>query len=137
MKRHAVGDWCLLGPDETVCGLVRQHGEPDSPRPRAGVLLHRVQDDETNIGRAATTYIWGNGQLVDAWPAAPNANEYSQARTSNVETLLIGGGARLLNAAAGCDEEAPAYLPKGQQAVLPGSGTREASSQSSRKTAPG
>jgi hypothetical protein len=49
------------------------------------------QDDGTNLGRTTTTYIWGGGRLVDAWPAAPEENEYSQVRTSNVETLLVGG----------------------------------------------
>ncbi len=39
--------------------------------------------DATNVGRAALTFGWGNGQLIDAWPAAPEENEYSKVRTSN------------------------------------------------------
>ena len=39
----------------------------------------------------ATTFAWGGGRLADAWPAAPDENEYSRVRTSKVETLLIGG----------------------------------------------
>jgi hypothetical protein len=60
------------------------------PRQCATISPPTVQDG-TNIGRATTTYVWGNGRLVDGWPAAPDENEYSQMRTSNVEALLIGG----------------------------------------------
>jgi pimeloyl-ACP methyl ester carboxylesterase len=28
------------------------------------------QDDGTNLGRTTTTYVWGGGRMVDAWPAA-------------------------------------------------------------------
>ena len=48
------------------------------------------QDDGTNLGRSATTYVWGGGRLADAWPAAADENEYSQVRISKVETLLVG-----------------------------------------------
>ena len=50
-----------------------------------------AQDDGTNLGRTTTTYIWGGGRLADAWPAAPDQIEYSQVRTSNVETCWSAG----------------------------------------------
>jgi pimeloyl-ACP methyl ester carboxylesterase len=80
------------------------------------------QDDGTNLGHTATTYIWGGGRLIDAWPAAPDENEYSQVRTSNVETLLVGGELDLSTPPQIMTKELLPYLPNGQQVVLPGVG---------------
>ena len=80
------------------------------------------QDDGTNLGRTATTYGWGGGRLVDAWPAAPDENEYSQMRTSNVETLLVGGELDFSTPPQIMTKELLPYLPNGQQVVLPGIG---------------
>jgi hypothetical protein len=78
--------------------------------------------DETNVGRAATTYVWGNGRLVDAWPAAPEENEYTQVRTSNVETLLIGGELDFSTPPQVATKELLPYLPNGHEVVLLGIG---------------
>src|ERR671913_659186 len=52
----------------------------------------RGQGDLSNLARAATAFTWGGGELADAWPAAPDEGTYSRVPTSQVETLLIGGG---------------------------------------------
>jgi pimeloyl-ACP methyl ester carboxylesterase len=78
--------------------------------------------DDTNIGHAATTFSWGNGRLVDAWPAAPDENEYSQVRTSNLETLLIGGELDFAMPPQVATKELLPYLPNGHEVVLPGIG---------------
>jgi pimeloyl-ACP methyl ester carboxylesterase len=80
------------------------------------------QDDGTNLGHTTTTYIWAGGRMVDAWPAAPDENEYSQVRTSNVETLLVGGELDFSTPPQIMTKELLPYLPNGQQVVLPGIG---------------
>jgi TAP-like protein len=77
------------------------------------------QDDGTNLGHTVTTYIWGGGRMVDAWPAAPDEKEYSQVRTSNVETLLIGGELDFSTPPQVATKELLPYLPNGQEVVLP------------------
>ena len=79
-------------------------------------------DDGTNLGRTTTTYIWGGGRLVDAWPAAPDENEYSQMRTSNVETLVINGELDFTTPPQVTTKELLPYLPNGHEVVLPGIG---------------
>jgi pimeloyl-ACP methyl ester carboxylesterase len=80
------------------------------------------QDDATNLGRATTTYIWGGGRLADAWPVAAEENQYSQVRTSNVETLLVGGELDFSTPPQVMTKELLPYLRNGQQVVLPGIG---------------
>jgi pimeloyl-ACP methyl ester carboxylesterase len=80
------------------------------------------QDDGTNLGHTVTTYIWGGGRMADAWPAAPDENEYSQVQTSNVETLLVGGELDFSTPPQIMTNELLPYLPNGQQVVLPGIG---------------
>ena len=77
------------------------------------------QDDGTNLGHTVTTYIWGGGRMADAWPAAPDENEYSQVQTSNVETLLVGGELDFSTPPQIMTNELLPYLPNGQQVVLP------------------
>ena len=80
------------------------------------------RDDGTNFGRATTSYVWGNGGLVDAWPAARDVSEYSQVRTSNVETLLVGGELDFSTPPQIATKELLPYLPNGHEVVLPGIG---------------
>ena len=79
-------------------------------------------DDGRNLGRTATSYVWGGGRLADAWPAAPDENEYSKVGTSNVETLLVGGELDFSTPPQIMTKELLPYLPNGQQVVLPGIG---------------
>ena len=76
----------------------------------------------SNLGDAATTFLWGDGRLADSWPAAPDEDEYSRVRDSNVETLLIGGELDFATPPQGATEELLPHLPNGQEVVLPGFG---------------
>jgi pimeloyl-ACP methyl ester carboxylesterase len=78
--------------------------------------------EPTNLGRAATTFAWGEGRLADAWPPAPEEDEYRSVRTSAVETLLIGGELDVSTPPQVATEQLLPYLPNGQAVVLPGFG---------------
>ena len=69
-----------------------------------------------------TDFIWGGGQLIKAWPTAPGEDQYSRVRTSNVETLLIGGAFDFATPPQIATKELLPYLPNGHQVVLPGFG---------------
>jgi pimeloyl-ACP methyl ester carboxylesterase len=75
-----------------------------------------------NLARDATAFSWGGGRLVDAWPAAPDEDEYSRVRTSNVETLLISGELDFSTPPQVAEKQLLPYLPNGHQVVLPGIG---------------
>src|SRR5215204_2192850 len=83
----------------------------------------RGQGDLSNLGRAATAFTWGGGgELADAWPAAPEEGTYSRVRTSEVETLLIGGDLDPMTPPQVATTQLLPYLPNGHQVVLPGFG---------------
>jgi TAP-like protein len=60
--------------------------------------------------------------LADAWPAAPDEGTYSRVRTSEVETLLIGGELEPITPPQVATTRLLPYLPNGHQVVLPGFG---------------
>ena len=111
----------LLFPKIFVWGQYASFGRADA-RTARDYFSAGEQEDGTNIGHAATTFSWGNGRLVDAWPAAPDENEYSQVRTSNLETLLIGGELDFAMPPQVATKELLPYLPNGHEVVLPGIG---------------
>jgi pimeloyl-ACP methyl ester carboxylesterase len=80
------------------------------------------QGDPSNLGGAATAFTWGGGDLADAWPAAPDEASYRRARTSEVETLLIGGQLDPMAPPQAATTQLLPYLPNGHQVVLPGFG---------------
>jgi pimeloyl-ACP methyl ester carboxylesterase len=80
------------------------------------------QGHSSNLGHAATAFAWGGGRLADGWPAAPDEGEYSRVRTSQVETLLIGGALDFSTPSQVATKELLPYLPNGHQVVLPGLG---------------
>jgi pimeloyl-ACP methyl ester carboxylesterase len=80
------------------------------------------QGRQTNLGRDASTFVWGGGRLADALPADPNEADYSHVRTSNVETLLVGGELDLSTPPQIAAKELLPYLPNGHQVVLAGIG---------------
>jgi hypothetical protein len=104
-----------------VWGQYASFGMADAQASRA-YFSAGGHDDGSNIGRATTRYVWGNGQLADSWPAAPEENQYSQVRTSDVETLLVGGELDFSTPPQIMTKELLPYLPNGQQVVLPGIG---------------
>ena len=84
--------------------------------------LRRLTEPIRTSATPATAFIWGGGRLADAWPAAPDESEYSRVRTSNVETLLIGGALDFATPPQIATKELLPYLPNGHQVVLPGFG---------------
>jgi pimeloyl-ACP methyl ester carboxylesterase len=80
------------------------------------------QQGEVNLSRAATAFTWGGGRLTDAWPAAPDEGEYSRVRTSEVETLLVGGALDFSTPPQVATKELLPYLPNGHEVVLSGFG---------------
>lgn len=79
-------------------------------------------DPKSNLGVAATAFIWGDGRLVDAWPAAPDEDEFDRVRPSNVETLLISGTLDFAAPPRFATKELLPQLRRGRQVLLPGFG---------------
>ena len=77
---------------------------------------------DSSLARAATAFGWGGGRLIDAWPALPDEDEYADVRTSNVETLLIGGEVDVATPPQWATRDLLPQLPNGTQLVLPGYG---------------
>jgi pimeloyl-ACP methyl ester carboxylesterase len=74
------------------------------------------------LGNPGTRFIWGGGELADAWPAIAGENEYDRVRTSNVNTLLIGGALDVATPPQIATKELLPHLPNGHQVVLAGVG---------------
>lgn len=82
----------------------------------------RGPGDLSNLGRAATASGWGGGRMADAWPPAPDEDEYRRVRPSDVETLLIGGALDVSTPPQVARRALLPSLPNGQEVVLPGFG---------------
>jgi pimeloyl-ACP methyl ester carboxylesterase len=78
--------------------------------------------NESILGDPGTRFIWGGGELADAWPANTSENEYDRVRTSKVNTLLIGGALDFATPPQIATKELLPYLPNGHQVVLAGLG---------------
>ena len=111
----------LAFPESFVWGQMAAAGRLDAQAATDSFSSGSRRPD-SNLGDAATTFLWGDGRLADSWPAAPDENEYSRVRDSNVETLLIGGELDFATPPQGATEELLPHLPNGQQVVLPGFG---------------
>jgi pimeloyl-ACP methyl ester carboxylesterase len=74
---------------------------------------------KSDLAYAATAFGWGEGGMVDAWPSTPDDDAYSAMRTSNVETLLVGGELDLATPPQWATRDLLPYLPNGRQVVLP------------------
>lgn len=79
-----------------------------------------VPGPTTNLGTATNIFAWGGGRMADHWPGAREGGEYSRVRTSEVETLLIGGDLDASTPPQVAREELLPYLPNGREVVLPG-----------------
>jgi len=80
------------------------------------------QKRRSNLGYAATAFGWGGGRLADGWPAVPDEGDFSSVRTSEVETLLIGGTLDFATPPQWATRDLLPHLPNGQQVVLDGFG---------------
>ena len=78
------------------------------------------KNDDSNIGFAASSYLWAGGKLADAFPADPNEDEYRHLRTSQTQTLLISGELDFSTPPQMAATQLLPYLPNGHQVVLKG-----------------
>jgi pimeloyl-ACP methyl ester carboxylesterase len=74
------------------------------------------------LGDPGTRFIWGGGELADAWPANASENQYDRVRMSRVNTLLIGGALDFATPPQIATKELLPYLSNGHQVVLAGIG---------------
>jgi pimeloyl-ACP methyl ester carboxylesterase len=77
---------------------------------------------KADLAYAATAFGWGEGRMVDAWPATPDEDAYSEVRSSDVETLLIGGQLDVATPPQWATRDLLPHLPNGQEVVLDGFG---------------
>jgi hypothetical protein len=110
-----------LAPMPFVWGQYAAAARPDADAAKE-YFASAEQGPGPDLGYAATAFAWGGGRLADAWPAAPDEDEYSRVRTSNVETLLIGGELDFSTPPQVATKELLPHLPNGHQVVLPGFG---------------
>ena len=79
-------------------------------------------DHGSILGNPATEMIWGGGGLIHGWPHTPAADRYRTVRTTNVETLLVGGTLDVATPVQFATRELLPHLPNGHQVILPGFG---------------
>ena len=106
----------LLFPRMFVWGQYAAAGRVDAAAARA--YFSDVEEPGSNLGTAATAFVWGGGRMADGWPAAQEENRYSRVRTSEVETLVISGELDGATPPQPATEELLPYLPNGRQVVL-------------------
>jgi pimeloyl-ACP methyl ester carboxylesterase len=106
----------LLLPELVVWGQYASAGRVDAQAARD--YFSSGRDPDSNLGRDATTFVWGGGRIVDAWPVASGEDEYDRVRTSEVETLLIGGTLDFSTPPQNAKEQFLPWLPNGHQVVL-------------------
>jgi pimeloyl-ACP methyl ester carboxylesterase len=108
-------------PTSFVWGQMAAAGRPDA-RTAERYFASGEHRSDSILGNPGTDFIWGGGELVDAWPANTRENEYDHVRTSKVETLLIGGALDFATPPQVATKELLPYLPNGHQVVLAGIG---------------
>ena len=81
--------------------------------------LQKIADQGSVIGSPGSEFLWSGGRLLDAWPANPDAREYSSVRDSNVPTLLISGQLDFETPPQIAARQLLPHLPDGHQVVLP------------------
>ena len=104
----------MVFPQSFVWGELAAMGQADDRAARR----HFASDEE----HAGTDFIWGGGELVTGWPSSPGDREYDRVRSSQVETLLIGGELDFATPPQVATEELLPYLRNGEQIVLEGFG---------------
>ncbi len=110
----------LLLPDAFVWGEYAAAGTLDAQAARDYFSAGGQERD--SIGYAGTAFAWSGGRMANAWPAAPDEGAYTHVRTSEVETLLIGGALDTSTPPQVATRELLPFLPNGHQVVLPGLG---------------
>jgi pimeloyl-ACP methyl ester carboxylesterase len=106
----------LVFPRAQTWGDVAAVGRSDAAYARRFFAIHA--DRGSVIGGPGTDLIWAGGRLLDAWPASPDENEYTDVQDSKVETLLIGGNLDFATPPQNATRELLPHLPNGHQVVL-------------------
>jgi pimeloyl-ACP methyl ester carboxylesterase len=109
-------------PTSFVWGQAAAAGHADARAAHHYFSSREHRNNGSILGNPGTDFIWGGGELADAWPANANENEYDHVRTSNVNTLLIGGALDFATPPQVATKELLPYLPNGHQVVLAGFG---------------
>jgi len=107
-------------PESFVWGELAAMGRSDAATARR--YFSRPRRDGTIWGNPGTRFVWADGRLADAWPAAPDENAYGHVRRSDVQTLLVGGALDVATPPQITRRELLPSLPNGHQVVLPGIG---------------
>jgi pimeloyl-ACP methyl ester carboxylesterase len=108
-------------PTSFVWGQIAAAGRADADTAKRHFSSGDHRSDSI-LGDPGTRFIWGGGELADAWPANANENQYDRVRTSKVNTLLIGGALDFATPPQIATKELLPYLPNGHQVVLAGLG---------------
>jgi pimeloyl-ACP methyl ester carboxylesterase len=103
-------------PSEQLWGDVAAVARSDAAHARR--LFATDADRRSLIGTPGADLIWAGGRLVDAWPANPDQNKYTQVRDSNVETLLIGGNLDFATPPQWATRELLPHLSNGREVIL-------------------
>jgi TAP-like protein len=103
-------------PSEQLWGDVAAVAKIDAAHARRAFA--NDSDRRSLIGTPGADLIWVGGQLVDAWPANPDQNEYNRVRDSNVETLLIGGNLDFATPPQWATRELLPHLSNGREVIL-------------------
>ena len=101
-------------PSEQLWGDVASVARADSSHAR----FFATDGDRGSVIGTPADLIWVGGELLDAWPASPDQDEYAQVRDSNVETLLIGGALDVATPPQWATRELLPHLPNGREVVL-------------------
>jgi RND superfamily putative drug exporter len=104
-------------PESFVWGEVAAVGRSDTFAAKRYFALG-PQRSRSILGNAGTEFMYGGGGLVNAWPAAPDENEYTRVRDSRVPTLLVGGTLDFATPAVNATTELLPHLRNGRQVVL-------------------
>ena len=84
----------------------------------AGPHFPESEDRNSILGDPGGNLIWAGGGIADAFPPAPDQDEYDRVRTSDVETLVIGGPLDAATPAEVATRELMPQLPNGHQVIL-------------------
>ena len=107
----------LIFPKMFVWGQYAAAGRIDAAAARE--YFSHGEDPASNLGSAASAFVWGGGRMADGWPAAHEETTYGRMRKSDVETLVIGGELDGSTPPQVAERELLPYLPNGRQVVLP------------------
>jgi hypothetical protein len=117
------GAWLLslmtraIFPKAQVWGDVAAVGRADAAHARRFFADHA--DRGSVMGSPGTDFLTARGGLYDSWPASPDENLYTEIRSSNIETLLIGGRLDVATPPQNASRELLPHLPNGHEVVLP------------------